>query len=38
MVITKNTKLELYYLSQSSKSKHKWSDINALGTKIKLTF
>jgi len=38
MNITKNTKLELYYLLQSSKSKHRWSDVNAFGTKIKLAF
>lgn len=36
--LTKNLKAEIYYLLQSSKSAHKWTDANVLGTKIKLLF
>ncbi|MDD5617480.1 MAG: DUF2490 domain-containing protein [Candidatus Omnitrophica bacterium] len=38
MNITKNIKIDLYYLLQNSKSKHKWSKVNAFGTKFKLSF
>lgn len=36
--LTKNLKGEIYYMLESSKSSHKWSDANVLGTKIKLSF
>jgi len=36
--LTKNLKAEIYYLLQASKSAHKWTDANVLGTKIKLLF
>ncbi len=36
--LTKNLKAEIYYLLQTSKSAHKWTDANVLGTKIKLSF
>ncbi|MEI8350401.1 MAG: DUF2490 domain-containing protein [Candidatus Omnitrophota bacterium] len=35
---TKNVKAEIYYLLQSTKSSHKWSAANVLGTAIKLLF
>ena len=37
MTLTKNLKAEIYYMLQSSKSV-KWTEINALGTKLKLAF
>lgn len=36
--LTKNSKAEIYYLLQSSKSSGKWSDANICGTKLKLIF
>lgn len=36
--ITKNIKADIYYLLQAGKSSGKWSDINALGTKLKIIF
>jgi len=36
--LTKNLKAEIYYLLQSSKSAHKCTDANVLGTKIKWLF
>jgi hypothetical protein len=36
--ITKNIKVEIYYLSQNSKSAGKWKDTNVLGSKLKITF
>ncbi|MFA4991144.1 MAG: DUF2490 domain-containing protein [Candidatus Omnitrophota bacterium] len=38
MSISKNIKGELYYMLQDSKSAGKWTDINILGTKIKIAF
>jgi len=37
MSLTKNLKAEIYYMLQSSKSA-KWTEINVLGTKLKLAF
>ncbi len=37
MTLTKNLKAEIYYMLQSSKSR-KWTEINVLGTKLKLLF
>lgn len=37
MSITKNLKAEIYYMLQSSKT-NKWTEINVLGTKLKLSF
>ena len=37
MTLTKNLKAEIYYMLQSSKSR-KWTEINILGTKLKLLF
>lgn len=37
MSITKNLKAEIYYMLQSSKTA-KWTEINVLGTKLKLAF
>jgi hypothetical protein len=36
--LVKNLQGELYYLRQSSESRGNWTDINVLGTKIKLIF
>lgn len=36
--LTEKLKGEIYYLFQSSKSSGKWSDINVLGTKMKVSF
>jgi len=37
MTLTKNLKAEIYYMLQSSKT-NKWTEINVLGTKLKLSF
>jgi len=37
MTFTKNLKGEIYYMLQSSKT-NKWTEINVLGTKLKLSF
>ncbi len=34
----KNLKAEIYYLLQNTKSSGNWTDVNVLGTKIKLSF
>ena len=36
--LTKNIKTEIYYLLQSTNSSHEWTDVNALGTSIKISF
>ncbi|UCG34762.1 MAG: DUF2490 domain-containing protein [Candidatus Omnitrophota bacterium] len=38
MKFTKSLKGEIFYLWQSSKKSGKWSDLNVLGTKLKLSF
>ncbi|MDP2911690.1 MAG: DUF2490 domain-containing protein [Candidatus Omnitrophota bacterium] len=38
MNLTKNVKAEIYYMLQSAKSSGKWTDINVLGTKLKVAF
>jgi hypothetical protein len=38
MTITKNLKGEIYYMLQDTKNSGKWTDINVLGTKLKLSF
>jgi hypothetical protein len=38
MNLTKNLKLDVYYMLQDSKSSGKWVDANILGTKLKLAF
>jgi hypothetical protein len=38
MTITKNLKGEIYYMLQDTKNFGKWTDINVLGTKLKLSF
>jgi hypothetical protein len=38
MNLTKNLKAETYYMLQSAKSSGRWSDINVLGIKLKVTF
>lgn len=38
MTITKNLKGEIYYMLQDTKNSGKWTDINVLGTKLKLLF
>lgn len=38
MKITKNLKGEIYYMLQDTKNSGKWTDINVLGTKLKLSF
>ena len=38
MQLLKSLKAEAYYMRVSSKSSGKWSDVNVLGTKIKLLF
>lgn len=38
MTITKNLKGEIYYMLQDTKSSGQWTDINVLGTKLKLIF
>jgi len=38
MNLTKNLKLDVYYMLQDSKSSGKWVDTNILGTKLKLAF
>lgn len=36
--LTKNVKVELYYMLQNTKNKDKWPCANVLGTKVKLVF
>jgi hypothetical protein len=38
MTITKHLKGEIYYMLQDTKNFGKWTDINVLGTKLKLSF
>jgi hypothetical protein len=38
MTITENLKGEIYYLLQDTKNSGKWTGINVLGTKLKLSF
>ena len=38
MNLTKNVKAEIYYMLQAAKSSGKWTDINVLGTKLKVAF
>ena len=38
LTITKNLKGEIYYMLQDTKNSGKWTDINVLGTKLKLSF
>lgn len=38
MMITKNLKGEIYYMLQTTKNSGKWTGINVLGTKLKLSF
>jgi len=38
MNLTKNIKVEIYYMLQSSKAPDEWADANVLGTKLKIAF
>ncbi|MDD4980063.1 MAG: DUF2490 domain-containing protein [Candidatus Omnitrophica bacterium] len=38
MAFTQNVKAEVYYLLQSNRSSDRWTDANALGTKLKIAF
>jgi len=38
MTITKNLKGEIYYMLQDTKNSGKWTDVNVLGTKLRLLF
>lgn len=38
MNVTKNLKAEVYYMLQASKSSGNWTDVNVLGTKLKIAF
>jgi hypothetical protein len=36
--LTKNLKAEVYYMLQSNESANRWTDLNVLGTQLKLSF